>query len=71
MQIPSRVRAERVISNMPFNEDVDVRTLARTAGVSVKEMGRFLSTAKKRGAVKNRSVVGKFGRMALWRRIGS
>ena len=54
---------------MPLNEDIDVRSLARSAKLSVNEMSGFLSIAKKKGFVENRSVRNKSSRMALWKRI--
>ena len=62
-------RAREAIAEMPWGFWIDVRTLAKGAGLSVRTMSRYLSQAKKRGLVDNKRVPLAFGRNYLWRRV--
>jgi hypothetical protein len=68
--MPTKIgRAREAIAKMPCGFWIDIRSLARGAGLSVQTMSRFLWQAKKRGLVENKSVALSFGRMHLWRRL--
>jgi len=68
-----RLRAYRVIQNMPIGEWISIRELARQAGLPTLEMCRYLTEVKKKGLVEHKHVkvpVGENGwrNTGLWRR---
>ena len=70
MVMPTNVgRAREAISKMPCGFWIDVRSLAKGAGLSVQTMSRFLWQTKKRGLVDNKRIALTFGRIHLWRRL--
>jgi hypothetical protein len=70
MVMPTNVdKAAEAIAKMPWGFWIDVRTLSKGAGLSVRTMSRYLSQAKKRGLVDNKRIALAFGRMHLCRRV--
>jgi epoxyqueuosine reductase QueG len=61
-------RADKVIQEMPKGSWVDVRSLAKRAGLGVRTMSRFLVRARKTGAVEHKRVTLRLNRSYLWRR---
>ncbi len=62
-------RAEKVIDEMPIGFWIDVRTLAKEAGLTVHAMSRFLIRAKKAGQVEYKRVPIRTQKFSLWKRL--
>jgi hypothetical protein len=69
VMLRSTSKAERAISEMPFGIWINVKSIAKRAGLGVQTMSRFLIRAKKAGIVDNKRVVVHSFKMSLWRRI--
>ncbi len=62
-------KAERVIGEMPVGYWIDVRALAKNAGLGVREMSRFPIRARKAGRLDYRTAIGHSIRISLWKRL--
>jgi hypothetical protein len=62
-------KAEKVISEMQFGVWFGIRGLAKSAGLSVQEMSRFLVRARRLGLVENTRINIHAGRVSLWKRL--
>jgi len=68
LTMPKNVyKAEKVIQDMPTGFWIDVRTLAKKAGLSVRTMSRFLIRARILGIVEHKSLTSHSTRIYLWR----
>lgn len=70
MTMPKNInRAEKAIAEMPYGLWVDIRSIARNAGLGVQTMSKYLVQARRRGTVQNKRVPVPWGRLHVWRRI--
>jgi hypothetical protein len=70
MAMPTNIgKAKKAIAKMPCFMWIDVRNIAKNAGLSVQAMSRFLVQAKRKGLVENKHVSVSCGRLHLWRRV--
>jgi hypothetical protein len=69
VMLRSTSKAERAISEMPLGIWINVKGIAKRAGLGVQTMSRFLIRAKKAGIVDNKRVVVHSFKMSLWKRM--
>ena len=62
-------KAERAINEMPSGIWINVRPLAKRAGLTVQTMSRFLVRAKKVGLVDHRRIAVHSFKISLWKRM--